>query len=188
MSPSRGSARLRRAAVLLAVLGAIAALAVVVPPAGAVDPPWHIRRLPLGGLLGAPDPGSHLVGCDHADEKLVITTSTHLDGDCTYHRGIEVRGSDVVLDCRGARIADTTGKGSRGILIAAPTSVALHDVTVRNCNVWGFLNSVHVARDGFKALPAGGEYEHPFERIVVENSRLMRSRAAASSSTPSSPV
>jgi parallel beta-helix repeat protein len=145
--------------------------------AGSGCPPRAGER-PLPALVGAPAADSTLVGCDRADETIVLSSSAHLDPSCTYARGIEIRASDVVLDCRGARIEDATGAASRGILVAAPISTALANVTVRNCVVAGFLNNVRVTREGFKTLAEGAEYENAFADVVVENSHLYASRGS----------
>lgn len=122
------------------------------------------------------DPGSQLVGCDRAGELIRLDASSHLDPSCTYTRGIEIVASDVVLDCQGAHIATTDRR--YGVRIVAPTDVALSNVTVRNCHIEGFLNNVHVEREGFRELPAGGEYEpeHLFSNILIEDSTLSNSR------------
>ncbi len=167
--------KLRRQLLSGVVGAALLVGTVAVGAAGAADPPWHVRRLPLGGISGSPAPGSTLIPCNQPGPKVVLTASAHLETGCIYRVPFEIRASDVTLDCQGARLY---GQGSRGILVAAPTTEALHDVTVRNCNVEGWLNNVRITRDGFKTLPEGGEYEHGFERITVENSRLLRSRGS----------
>lgn len=154
---------------------AIGLLAAVLGSAGCV-PPWQER--PLAFLVGEVAPGSTLAGCDLAAQTLVATSSLHLDPACLYGGGVEIRASDVVLDCRGARIEDVSGTRSRGILVASPSDVPLSNVTIRNCVVAGFLNNVRVTRDGFKTLPAGGEYDAAFSDVVVENSHLYRSRGS----------
>jgi parallel beta-helix repeat protein len=126
---------------------------------------------PIVDLLPVDD-GSQLVGCDQAGSKIIITQTSHLDPACTYPKGIEVRASNVVLDCRGATIQSLPGQGGRGITVASTTDVALTDVTVRNCIVKGFTNGIRVTRDGFRSLPAGGEYDHPFSNIVIEDSNI----------------
>ena len=123
------------------------------------------------------DPGSQLVGCDRADTVVTLSASAHLDPSCTWTRGIEIVASDVVLDCQGARIAPTTSR-QRGILITAPTTVALANIVVRNCLVEGFLNNIRITREGFRDLPAGAEYDHAFSNIVVEDSTLRDSRGS----------
>jgi parallel beta-helix repeat protein len=132
----------------------------------------------IGVLSGPLASTSVLLGCDQAAQKLVITTTSHLDPSCTYTGGVEIATSHVTLDCRGARIEDPTGAGRRGILISAANDVALTDVTVRNCVVKGFLNTVRVSKPDFRSLPAGDEYRHPFSDIVLENLRLYSSRGS----------
>ncbi|MHC5012583.1 MAG: right-handed parallel beta-helix repeat-containing protein, partial [Planctomycetota bacterium] len=82
--------------------------------------------------------------------------------------------SDVTLDCQGARMAAPDRR--YGIYVIAPTDVPLSNVTVRNCHIDGFLNSVHIERDGFRELPEGAEYENAFSDIVVEDSTMRNSR------------
>jgi hypothetical protein len=140
-------------------LAVAAGLAATSPPAAAVDP------------------GSQPIGCDRADTLVTLTQSSHLDPSCTWTRGIEIVASDVVFDCQGARIAPTTSR-QRGILITAPTTVALSNIVVRNCVVEGFLNNVRITREGFRDLPAGAEYDNAFSDIVIEDSTLLDSRGS----------
>lgn len=125
--------------------------------------------------LPPPEPGSVLIGCDLAGTRTVVTVTAHLDPACDY-AGIDVVASGVTLDCQGATIAGQPGEGGRGILISSPVDVALHDVTVRNCNVEGFLNSLRVTRDGFRNLEPGEEYDHTTARILIERSTFTGSR------------
>jgi parallel beta-helix repeat protein len=122
----------------------------------------------------AVDPGSQLIGCDRADTQVSIDVSSHLDPLCTWTRGVEIIASDVVLDCQGAHIATTDRR--TGILITAPTDVALSNIVVRNCHVEGFLNNVRITRDGFRDLAEGEEYDHAFSNIVIEDSTFLNSR------------
>ncbi len=117
---------------------------------------------------------SVLIGCEQADKRLTISVSSHLDPSCTWTKGVTIDASRVTLDCQGAHIASTTRP--YGVHIVAPTSVALSDVTVRNCHIEGFLNCVHVEREGFRELPEGAEYESPFSNVVVEDSTILNSR------------
>jgi parallel beta-helix repeat protein len=131
------------------------------------------------GLLLAPaahavDPGSQLIGCALADTPLTISVSSHLDPSCTWTRGIDIVASDVVFDCQGAHIATTDRR--YGVLITAPTTAALSNITVRNCHVEGFLNNFHVEREGFRDLAEGVEYENAFSDIVIEDSTSLNSR------------
>ena len=157
--------------------GLLAALAILGVTACEPAPP-PVDELPLPTLVGEIGPDSQLVGCDRADQPLTVGASTHLDPACTYTAGVTVTASDVTFDCRGARIEDPTGQGSRGITVTAPTTVALHDVTVRNCVVEGFLNNIRVTRAGFKQLVPGSEYDNAYSGIVIENSHLYRSRGS----------
>ena len=126
---------------------------------------------------------SRLIGCDQADERVQLTVSAHLDPSCTYHEGFDITASNVVLDCRGARIEDVDGTRRIGILITAPADVSLRRITVRNCFVRGFLNNLRVTREGFKQLPRGAEYEHGYSDVLIERNHLYSSRAAGSSWT-----
>ena len=133
-----------------------------------------VLRLLVLDQAYALDPDSELIGCERADESIIVAVSSHLDPSCTWTRGIEIVASGVTLDCQGAQIASTTRP--RGIHIIAPTDVALSDVTVRNCHIDGFLNSVKIERDGFRELAEGVEYENAFSNIVVEDSTMRNSR------------
>lgn len=146
----------RRAAVVIAVAALAAATTACKPP--------------------PPAAGSVLIGCDRAGERVQVTVSSHLDPSCTYTAGLDIRASDVTLDCQGALIQSAPGAGGRGILVSTPIDVPLHDVTVRNCTVSGFLNSLRVTRDGFRTLPEGAEYENGLANIVVERSTFRDSR------------
>ena len=117
------------------------------------------------------------VPCTNLDDVLVLTEDTELTPGCTYTGGIEIHTSDVTLDCRGAKIiSDGPPGASRGILISSPVDVPLSGVTVRNCEVAGFLNDLKVTRDGFRTLPEGVEYDDGFSDIVVEDNVLRDSR------------
>lgn len=163
----RPHVRRRRSGLLLAALAL--ANAGCVPSA---------QEQPLAALVGDPAPGSEAVGCERADDLVVLTRSAHLDPSCTYTRGIEVRASDVVLDCRGARIEDVRGTRSRGIVIASPATQPLSGVAIRNCVVKGFLNGLRVTREGFKELSPGEEYATPISDVRIENSRFHSARGS----------
>jgi parallel beta-helix repeat protein len=124
--------------------------------------------------LAVPDPGSQLIDCSQADTRVEITVSSHLDPSCTWTRGVRILASDVVLDCQGARLYGPDRQ--RGIEIAAPTTTALSDITVRNCEIEGFLNNIRITRDGFRELAEGAEYENAFSNIVIEDSIIRNSR------------
>ena len=73
----------------------------------------------------------------------------------SYTRGFDITASKVTLDCRGA-VIDATGRGGgSGIEVRAPADADLSRVTIRNCVVRGFLNSIRVTREGFRALRRG---------------------------------
>ncbi len=118
-------------------------------------------------------PGSHLpvIACSAGPERVIVTVSSALDPSCTYTAGFDVTASGTTLDCRGA-IIDGTGRGGAGILVHAPAEADLADVTIRNCVVQGFLNSIRVTRDGFRSLTAGHEYDHGVTGVVIEGSKV----------------
>jgi parallel beta-helix repeat protein len=137
------------------------------PARSAADPAFG----PSATLVGTLDPTSTLVGCGSAATRIVATSSIHLDPACTYARGVTIATSNVTLDCRGAQVAKSGGPGDgHGILVRAPVGVALHDVTIRNCNVRDFDNNLRVTRVGFKDLVVGSEYDLTTSNIVIENS------------------
>lgn len=123
---------------------------------------------------------SQLIGCEQADQPIAVRTNAHLDPSCVYSKGIEITASDVTLDCRGASIVDGADDDPRGILIDAPTTVPLRNVTVRNCMIEGFTNGIRVQRKGFKDLAPGEEYDPAavFSNIVIENSYIHGSRGS----------
>ena len=139
-----------------ALLAAAAALMLAPPPAAAVDP------------------GSQLITCDRADERVDITVSSHLDPSCTWTRGVEILASNVTLDCQGAHIAAPDRR--YGVYIHAPADTPLTNITVRNCHIEGFLNNFHVEREGFRQLAEGVEYENGFSNITIEDSTSLNSR------------
>ncbi len=120
------------------------------------------------------DPGSEAIGCERADQMITISTSSHLDPSCVWTKGVKIVASDVTFDCQGAHIVSPTRR--RGVHIVAPTDVALSNVTVRNCHIEGFLNNLHIEREGFRDLPEGVEYENSFSSIVVEDTTIRNSR------------
>ncbi|MFN8019385.1 MAG: right-handed parallel beta-helix repeat-containing protein [Acidimicrobiales bacterium] len=111
------------------------------------------------------------MGCDQAGVRIQVTADVDLDPSCTYTAGLDVRASGVTLDCKGAWISSSVRSGY-GIGIRTPADVDLHDVTVRNCNVRGFMNAIRVTRDGFKGLPTDHEYDHGTARIAIEDGEL----------------
>ena len=159
-----------------AVIGVIAVLVVLV--GAACTPPRQDN--PINPVVGALDPGSQLIGCDQAAQRVVVTVPSHLDPSCTYTRGFDITASGAVLDCRGARIElPSTESGGQGILIETPAAVALTGVTVRNCIVDGpFTNSMRIRRAGFKDLAEGAEYENATSDILVESSHFYDSRGS----------
>ena len=83
-----------------------------------------------------------------------------------------------MLDCLGAAITAAPDVGGVGILVTSPADTPLSDVTVRGCRVTGFVNSLRVTRPGFKALPAGHEYDAATARIVVEDDTFASSHGS----------
>jgi parallel beta-helix repeat protein len=152
---------------LLSIL--VAALVLAAPPA--------LAQPLLPRLLGRIEPGSRLVGCDQADQRITVDVDTHLDPTCTYTQGFEVVASDVVLDCRGA-VVERTDLDGRGIAIRGPATVPLANVVVRNCDVRGFQNGIRVTRQGFKDLLPGEEYVDAFSNIRIDNTRVTGTRAS----------
>ena len=136
--------------------------------------PWTAPATAAPAPAADPAPGSVLVGCDQASTRVEVAVSSHLDPSCTYTGGIDVVASDVVLDCQGA-LLQSTGGGT-GILVRTPVDVDLSGVTVRNCRVDGFLNSIRVTRDGFRALAPGDEYTHHLSDVLIEDNVLSDSR------------
>jgi len=54
--------------------------------------------LGLVGVAAAVEPGSELITCDRADQRLRLTASAHLDPSCVWTRGVEITASKVTLD------------------------------------------------------------------------------------------
>ena len=117
-----------------------------------------------------PDPGFPVVPCSEAGDKVFLTSSAQLDPSCNYTEGVEITASDVTLDCMGALVVKT-GNGA-GIRVQTPADTDMSGVTVRNCVVSGFLNSIRVRRDGGRDLPAGEEYDHVLEDVTLTNNHL----------------
>jgi parallel beta-helix repeat protein len=149
---------------------------------------WGLLGLVLLGLSLNPfgpttleaDPAKEFItiGCDQADQLIQVPQSAQLDPSCNYTQGIEIRTSHVTLDCQGAKIIDLNGSRHQGILITAPADVVLEDITVQNCAIEGFLNSIRVERRDFKALAQGQEYLAPFANITIQNSTVQASRGS----------
>lgn len=160
MTPPTSTSAVRILAVVAALLGVLA-----VAPAGAAGPV---------GPFDPPDVGSQLIGCDRAGARVTVTASSHLDPSCTYTAGFDITASDVVLDCQGALVSKV-GSGV-GIEISTSADTTMSGVTVRNCRVQGFLNSIRATRIGFRQLAAGHEFDHTLHDVVVEDSELSGSR------------
>lgn len=121
-----------------------------------------------------PGPGSQLIDCSRAGDLVEITQDSHLDPSCVWTRGIRIHTSNVTLDCQGARLYGPDRQ--RGIEISAPVDTPLTHVTVRNCEIEGFLNNIRITRDGFRELAEGVEYENGFSNILIEDVTLRNSR------------
>jgi len=113
-----------------------------------------------------------VAGCDRAASTIVLTASADLDPNCTYSGGIQITRSGVTLDCRGARVDQGDGRSGVGILITTDVDTALHDITVRNCVVRGFLDGVRITRVGFRALAEGHEYDHDYSRVHLVDDQV----------------
>lgn len=144
----------RRAVVVAMVVavglsGAAAVGGVLAPAAGAVGSRWTV------------------VPCSGSTAPMTVSVDTQLTPGCDYPAPVDVVSSDVVLDCRGATI-DGTGRNGVGIEVSTPDDVDLTGVTIRNCNVTGFLDGIRVTRIGFGSLAAGTQYDHQLSgtRIV----------------------
>ena len=138
-------------------LGALAALAALTSTAAA-----------------APAPGSQLIDCSQAGDRVEITVDSHLDPSCVWTRGVRITASNVTLDCQGARLYGPDRQ--RGVEIVAPIDTPLSNITVRNCEIEGFLNNIRVTREGFRTLAEGVEYENGFSNILIEDCTLLNSR------------
>jgi hypothetical protein len=148
----------------------------------------HVRHWALtlaallvaGGMVAPPVAAADdvvapaVIGCDQAANRIEVTVSSVLDPSCTYTAGLDITASDVVLDCRHALIQNAGG--GIGILVQTPADVDLAHVTIRNCRVDGFVNSIHLRRLGLIALPAGHEYDHHLSDVSILDSELRNSR------------
>jgi Right handed beta helix region len=128
-----------------------------------------------GSAAASPHARQSVVPCSAAAQRVVLTANARLDPDCVYSAGFDVTASNVTLDCRGALI-DGTGRDGSGVLVHAPVDADLHGVTIRDCRVRGFLNSIRVTRDGFRSLAAGHEYDHEVRDVVLDGVRVSDSR------------
>lgn len=139
-------------------------LVLLVLAAAACRHPWP--RPP-----GHPQPRPVLIPCAQANERVTVTVNRVLDPSCTYTAGFEITASNVTLDCRGALVSSPSTNGV-GIEVSTPVDEDLSGVTVRNCRVRGFLNSLRVTRPGFRTLTAGHEYDHGISGVVIEDSDI----------------
>ncbi len=127
-------------------------------------------------VLPSPSQGAAAeIPCSASAERTTLETSARLDPFCVYTGGFDVTASRVTLDCRGALI-DGSGRDGVGILVHAPVDADLSQITIRNCVVRGFLNSIRITRDGFRQLAAGREYEHGIQNVAIERTRVSGSR------------
>jgi hypothetical protein len=153
-----GMARRRLTAALGTLMLLVAAAATIAP--GAVA---H------AGTTTAP-----VIGCDRAPSRIQLTASATLDPTCTYTAGIDITASDVTLDCNHALIQ--SAGGGVGILVTTPVDVDMAHVTIRNCRIAGFLDSILVSRDGTNRLAAGEEYVHHLDAVRIEDNVLSKSQ------------
>ncbi|MFV0316844.1 MAG: right-handed parallel beta-helix repeat-containing protein [Microthrixaceae bacterium] len=124
-----------------------------------------------------PDPSSTLIDCSRAAERVTLTEPSRLDPSCTYTGGFDISTSGVSLDCQGATIhGELPGAAPRGIVVMAPEGVALSDITVRNCNVSGYLNNIRILREGYRFFEEGEEYLTPTSNILLEDNHFSGSR------------
>ena len=144
---------------------AIVVCLALIAPASATAAPGGSRHRP------APP----IVPCPAAAERTTLTSSARLDPACSYAGGIDITASRVTLDCRGA-VVEGTGRGGTGIEVRAPADADLSGVTIRNCVVRGFLNSIRITREGFRALAAGHEYDHGIRDVLIERTQVSGSR------------
>ena len=117
----------------------------------------------------AVDPGSELITCDRADQRVEITVSSHLDPSCTWTRGVRDPGLR-----RHARLPGRTHRRRR-IVATGSTS------TRRPTRRWrtspcatatsraSSTTSTSSARDSAH-LAEGVEYENGFSNITIEDS------------------
>ena len=66
----------------------------------------------------------------------------------------------------------TAAENGSGIRVRTPANVDMSGITVRNCVVSGFQNSIRVTREGFRALPAGEEYDHVLEDVTLTGNHV----------------
>ncbi len=107
---------------------------------------------------------------------MTLTSSVRLDPSCTWTGGFDITASHVTLDCQDALVQHVPGGPNLGIVVQTPADVDLAGVTIRRCRVDGFLNNVHLVRQGFQHLTAGHEYDHHLQGVVIERSTLTNSR------------
>ncbi|MBX3286512.1 MAG: right-handed parallel beta-helix repeat-containing protein [Actinobacteria bacterium] len=116
-----------------------------------------------------------VLGCALSGTRVQLTASARLDPSCTW-AGVDITASGTTLDCQGATVRGELTSSQRGIEISSPVTTALAHVTVRNCRVEGFINSLRVTRPGFRELEPGEEFLHPTSDVVVEDSTFTGSR------------
>ena len=128
-----------------------------------------------------------VIGCDQAANRIQVTVSSVLDPSCTYTAGFDITASDVTLDCRGALIQKAGG--GIGILVQTPADVDMADVTIRNCRVDGFLNSIHLRRAGLQRAARRPRVRPPPRRRQRASTASSPARAGSgSTSTATSPT
>lgn len=122
-----------------------------------------------------PDPGFPVVPCPSPGQSVEVTANAQLDPACTYTGRIDITASDVILDCRGASVANAAATGA-GIRIHGPADEDMSGITVRNCLISGFTNGIRVTRDGFRDLAAGEEYDHSLQDVVLTANEVSNTR------------
>lgn len=120
---------------------------------------------------------AHTIGCDRAAAHVTITTTTHLDGSCTYTGGFDITASNVTLDCRGAHLEHTADDGTNAVTVAVAATANLANVTIRNCHINGFQHAIDIARNGANQLAAGHEYDNSLRNVVVEDNQISNTHA-----------
>lgn len=124
----------------------------------------------IASLGPTAEASAEVVGCDRAAEQVVVSGAVELDPACTYTGGLVVTDSHTTLDCRGASIVG--GATGFGVLIYAPTTVALTDVHVVDCRIEGFFNGIKISRPGFLELAEGVEYVNAFTDLSIERTSV----------------
>ena len=121
------------------------------------------------------DPGSQLIGCDQADERIEITVSSHLDPSCTWTRGVEILASE-----RDARLPGRAHRGARPPLrrrhpSRRPTSRSRTSPCATATSRASSTTSTSSARASATS-PRASSTSTRFSNIVIEDSTCLNSR------------